>query len=133
MFLLSWNLPQIKWGVLLSETGITIGKRLSKRFFGVQPNEGYTDTQVTQSADVVHQIKQCEPMGPNELDAGLISSICKKVKQGRELEARQAIQKAARPEARQWCIDALKAAATLIWTCGPTVVKDATFNLLERD
>jgi hypothetical protein len=133
MFLLSWNLPQIKWGVLLSETGITIGKRLSKRFFGVQPNDGYTDAQVTQSADVVHQIKQCEPMGHNELDAGLISSICNKLKQGRELEARQAIQKAARPEAREWCIDALKTAATLICTCGPTVVKDATFNLLGCD
>lgn len=57
MFILSWNLPQIKWGVLFTETGITIGKQLSKRFFEVQPNDGYTDTQVTQSADVVHQIK----------------------------------------------------------------------------
>jgi len=41
MFILSWNLPQIKWGVLFTETGMTIGKRLSKRFFGVQPNDGY--------------------------------------------------------------------------------------------
>lgn len=88
---------------------------------------------MTQSADVVNQLKQCEPMGPNELDESLISSICNKIKQGRELEARQAIQKAASPEARQWCIDALKAASTLICTCGPTVVKDATFNLLGCD
>lgn len=35
MFILSWNLPQIKWGVVFAEAGITIGKRLSKRFFGV--------------------------------------------------------------------------------------------------
>lgn len=126
-------MPQIKWGVLFSEASIAIGERLSKRFLGSKSNDGFTDAQVTQSADVVHQIEMCKPMGHNELDADLISSICHKVKQGRELEARQAIQKAARPEARQWCIDALKAVTTLICTCGPTVVKDATFNLLGCD
>ena len=133
MFLLLWNLPQIKWGVLAGETVYSLGRRLSQRFLGSKPNESFTDAQVTQSSDVVSQIHKCEPMGHNELDASLISSICTKLKQGRELEARQAIQKAASPEARQWCVDALKSAATLICTCGPTVVKDATFNLLGCD
>lgn len=133
MFLLFWNLPPIKWGVLLRETGVTIGKRLSKRFFGVQLSDGFTDAQVTQAADVVKQLGDCNPMNENELDSKLVSSICNKIKQGRELEARLAIQKAASPEARGWCIDALKTAATMICTCGPTVIKDATFNLLGCD
>jgi len=133
MFLLLWNLPTIKWGVFFAETGITIGKQLSKRFIGVQPSDGYTDAQVTQAADVVQQLDKCNPMNENELDSKLVSSICNKIKQGRELDARQAIQKAASPEARGWCIDALKTAATMICTCGPTVVKDATFNLLGCD
>jgi hypothetical protein len=125
MFTLTW-----KWSVFLGETGGTFVNQLRKRATGVKPIDGYTDAQVTQAADVVEQLGQCNPMNENELDSTLINSICNKIKQGRELEARQAIEQAASPEARGWCIAALKSAATLICTCGPTVVKDATFNLL---
>lgn len=128
MFTLNW-----KWTTFLGETGGAFVKQLVKRTTGVKPRDDYTDAQMTQASDVIRQLETCKPMNEHELDSKLIGSICSKLKRGRELEARQAIEKAASPHARRWCIDALKSAATLICTCGPTAVKEATFNLLGCD
>ena len=117
---MAWNWPRF-----FGETSIAFIKRFKTR---INPND-FTDTQVTQSYDIVKQIEECSPMAA-DLDPNLVNSICKKIKKGRELEARQLIEKAATPEARGWCIDALKAATTMICSCGPTIVKEATYNLL---
>lgn len=69
----------------------------------INPND-FTDTQVTQSYGITKQITECAPM-TNDLDSALVKSICQKIKQGHELEARQLIEKAATPESRGWCID----------------------------
>jgi len=128
-------LTRWSWGTFFGEASAAFVKQLRRRTktIGTEPINDYTDGQVTQAVDIVGQLDKCTPMNENELDSKLITSICKKIKKGDELGARQAIEKAASPEARSWCIAALKSAATMICTCGPTVVKDATFNLLGCD
>lgn len=122
-----------KWTTFLGETGGAFVNHIRKKTTGIKPINSSTDAQMTQSADVVIQLKAYNPMNENELDSELINSICKKIKQGRELDARGIIEQAATSDAKSWCIDSLKAAVTIICSCGPTVVKGATFNLLECD
>lgn len=63
----------------------------------------------------------------------LTRRFTKKVKVNNELGARMAIENAKTGQYRGWCIDALKTATTLICSCSPTIVKEATFNLLGCD
>ena len=120
----------MSWGsTFIREAAYAFVHQLTKRVRSNINQEGFTDAQVTQAVDTTGQLNQCKPI-TEDLDHNLIDSICSKLKKSNELEARLEIDRARTELARPWCIDALKAAATLICTCGPTVVKGATFNLL---
>ena len=115
----------VNWGVFWGEASGAFVSTLRQRL-----NRGqFTDTQVTQTVDSIKQLTECDPM-TNDLDPKLIGKICGALAKGNEEKARRLIEAAKTREARGWCIDALKGAATLICSCGPKVLKEATFNLL---
>ena len=92
--------------------------------------EGFTDAEVEGSFDTVKQLEFCDPI-TNDLDGYKIENICRTLKNCDDsTKARQAINEALTENARPWCGIALKSAATFICTCGPKIVKEATFNLL---
>ena len=120
----------VNWGAFVAEASLTFVQQIRKRT--IQITGKFTDAQVTQTVDSVKQLSDCSPMS-NDLNPKEIGKICAALKKSDELQARRLIENAKTVEARGWCIDALKGAATLICTCGPTIIKEATFNLLGCD
>jgi hypothetical protein len=117
------------WGVFVGEASAAFFKRLRKRTIGIPPATDFTDAQLTQAADNLKQLSDCSPMS-DDLNPKALVKICATIKKGEELNARRLIENAKTPEGREWCIDALKGAVTIICTCGPTIIQEATFNLL---
>lgn len=118
----------VNWGEFTNEVGIAFFRRLNQRVQNKRVRV-YTDPQVTHISDVTMTLSKCSPI-IDDLDQKQVGKICAALSAQNELKARQLIEAAQTPEARGWCIDTLKAAATLVCTCAPTVVKEATFNLL---
>lgn len=120
-------LIMVNWGATMSFV-----RQIRKRTTQLTGNGKFTDAQITQSVDTAKQLRDCSPMS-DDLDPQALRKICIALKKSDELKTRTLIENAKTVPARGWCIDALKGAVTLICTCGPTVIKEATFNLLGCD
>ncbi len=120
--IISW-IPGLKWnwGVFLEEASVAFMKRLRSNSGG----KVFTQPQ----GDSLKSLADCTPMTV-DLDQEKMSTICKAISKNQEVQARALIEAAKTETARGWCIDALKGAVTLICTCGPDVLREATYNLL---
>ena len=120
----------VNWGAFLGEAAVAFVRQINHRTTQIITGTGkFTDGQVTQAVDTAKQLNDCSPI-TNDLDPQALGKICTALKKSDELKTRTLIENAKTAQARGWCIDALKGAVTLICTCGPTVIKEATFNLL---
>lgn len=135
--MVGWNIVGkvagwIDWNKLVGSAGAAFVRQMQKRTAQLIATSSYTDAQVTQTVDTIKQLEKCSSMS-SDLDPKFVGKICASMKNSDELKTRILIEKAKTNQARGWCIDALKAAVTIISTCGPTVIKEATFNLLGFD
>lgn len=116
----------VNWGAFLSEASLAFIRRIRTR---ARMEYKYSDAEVTLSSDITKTLSGCSPVS-DHLDAKQIKQICVALGAENELKARQLIEAAKIEGGQAWCIDALKLATTMICSCGPTVLKEATFNLL---
>ena len=89
----------------------------------------YTNAQTIVAFDTIKQLDDCNPIS-TDISSEATSELCKALGKDKEFCARQIIEKGANELVRPWCIVALKSAARLICGCSPSVICEATDNLL---
>ena len=79
---------------------------------------------------IATQLDICKPLD-KDLKSGAKQAICKALNENNAFKARQLIEANLTPTSHKWCIVALKTAITLVCNnCSPSVIREATFNLL---
>jgi hypothetical protein len=94
-------------------------------------NSGYfSDDTITTSVDHIKAQDNCDPVS-DDFEVGAKEAICGALRKQNADAARKAIDDGQTDLARPWCMDLIKASCTMICSCGPTIIKEATFNLLD--
>ena len=90
----------------------------------------YSEEQVTTALDQIKAQDNCDPIEFDFKD-GAKEAICDALRAGEMETARKAVDDGASVIARPWCMDLVKASCTFICSCGPKIIREATFNLLD--
>ena len=87
------------------ETGIAFLSHLRVKLILSRDDNGmcYNNKDLTEVVTTIRQLDKCHPVVGRDLDRKF----------------------------RPWCVEAIKTAVTIICATGPTILKEATFNLLE--
>jgi hypothetical protein len=93
-------------------------------------NSGYfSDDTITTSLDHIKAQDKCNPVS-DDFEVGAKEAICGALRKQNADVVREAVDDGQTVLARPWCVDLIKASYTMICSCGPTIIKEATFNLL---
>ena len=90
----------------------------------------YSDDQITTAVDHVAAQEKCNPV-EFDFKESAREKICEALRNQDAESARKAVTDGESIIARPWCMDLIKASCTFICSCGPTIIKKATFNLLD--
>jgi hypothetical protein len=120
----------------LIELGISLARQVAKRGTQAVGVTGaiatvklYSDSDVTAAVTLMKALDSCDPI-ISDLNPRSIEKICQGLRSKKEAMTRALIEQAQNADSRKVCISILKLSVTIICNGGPTILREATFNLL---